>query len=211
MQNFSILLQKIMYLFIQKPIKMKNFMIGILCVISCSVLAQTIQDFGLVNVVDGKNVSLNGFTACKGIAIIFTSNECPYDQQYRQRIKELNDKYQGTIQFLLINSHTEPRENIKTMAQKFPDWGMTIPYLADKDQMAMERLGAKKSPEVFLLKKSGQNYAIMYQGAIDDNPLVTTDVNKAYLSIAIEQMLANKKIDMPDNRAAGCTIRKKLK
>jgi len=204
------LLRKSMYSFIQKPIKMKKFLIGFLYVVSCSALAQTVQDFTLVNVVDGKNVSLNGFTSCKGIAIIFTSNECPYDQQYRQRIKELNDKYQGTIQFLLINSHTEPRENAKAMAQKFPVWGLTIPYLADKDQVAMECMGAKKSPEAFLLKKSGQNYTIMYQGSIDDNPLVTTDVDKAYLNIAIEQMLANKKIEIPDNRAPGCTIRKKL-
>lgn len=189
---------------------MKNFIIGLLCLTSYCGIAQTVQDFTLVNIADGKNVSLSGFTSCKGVAIIFTSNECPYDQQYRKRIKELNDKYQGTIQFLLINSHTEPRENIKAMAQKFPQWGLTIPYLADKDQVAMECLGAKKSPEAFLLKKNGQDYVIVYHGSIDDNPLVTTDVDKAYLNIAIEQMLANKKIEVPDNRAPGCTIRKKL-
>jgi len=190
---------------------MKNLVIGLLCIISYSSFAQTVQDFTLINIADGKSVSLNGFTNCQGIAVIFTSNECPYDQQYRKRINELNDKYKGTIQFLLINSHTEQRENAKAMAQKYPGWGLAIPYLADKDQIAMDCMGAKKSPEAFLLKKSGQNYTIAYHGSIDDNPLVTSDVNKAYLNIAIEQMLANKKIEIPDNRAAGCTIRKKLK
>ncbi|HNP06142.1 MAG TPA: redoxin family protein [Cyclobacteriaceae bacterium] len=190
---------------------MKIFVFGILFLMSSSGFAQTVQDFTLVNIADGKNVSLNGFTNCQGIAIIFTSNECPYDQQYRQRIKELNDKHKGIIQFLLINSHTEPKENAKAMAQKYPSWGLAIPYLADKDQIAMDCMGAKKSPEAFLLKKNGQNYTIVYRGSIDDNPLVTTDVNKAYLNMAIEQMLANKRIEIPENRAAGCTIRKKLK
>jgi thiol-disulfide isomerase/thioredoxin len=190
---------------------MKNFVIGMMWLMSYSGFGQTVQDFTLVNIVDGKNVSLNGFTNCQGIAIIFTSNECPYDQQYRQRINELNDKYKGTIQFLLINSHTEPRENAKAMAQKYQGWGLTIPYLVDKDQIAMDCMGAKKSPEAFLLKKNGSNYTIAYQGSIDDNPLVTADVGKAYLSLAIEQMLANKKIEITENRAAGCTIRKKIK
>jgi hypothetical protein len=75
----------------------------------------------------------------------------------------------------------------------------------------MDCMGAKKSPEAFLLKKNGSNYTIAYQGSIDDNPLVTADVGKAYLSLAIEQMLANKKIEITENRAAGCTIRKKIK
>ena len=190
---------------------MKNFVFGFLFLMCFPGFAQTVQDFTLVNIADGKNVSLNGFTNCQGIAVIFTSNECPYDQQYRQRIKDLNDKYKGIIQFLLINSHTDPKESVKAMTQKYSSWGLAIPYLSDKDQIAMNYLSAAKSPEAFLLKKNGQNYTVVYRGSIDDNPLVTTDVNKAYLNLAIEQMLANKRIEIPENRAAGCTIRKKLK
>ena len=58
------------------------------------------------------------------------------------------------------------------MAQKFSSWSLPIPYLADKEQMAMQCLGAKRSPEVFLIKKTDTKYIIVYQGAIDDNPLV---------------------------------------
>ncbi len=195
--------------FIQKQNEMKNLLISFIYLLSSSSFAQTVQDFTLVNIADGKNVSLNGFTNCQGIAIIFTSNECPYDQQYRERIKELNEKYRGTIQFLLINSHTESRENAKAMAQKYPGWGISAPYLADKDQIAMDCLGAKKSPEAFLLKRNDQNYSVVYHGAIDDNPLVTSDVDKAYLNNAIAQLIANKKIEIAGNRAAGCTIRRK--
>ncbi len=195
--------------FTQKPIEMKNFTLAILMVLSIASQAQTIQDFSLKNVADGKTVSLNSFTSCRGIVIIFTSNECPYDNQYRERIKKLNDLYKGNIQFLLINSHPEPRENVKAMVAAYQGWGLPIPYLADKDQVALECLNAKKSPEAFLLKKNGTTNTLVYKGAIDDNPLVNSDVDNAYLKIAIDQLLANKRIEVSGNRAAGCTIRKK--
>lgn len=198
-----------MYWFIQKQIKMKYLSVLLLLVISYPLKSQNIQDFSLTNVADGKTVSLSGFNSCKGIAVVFTSNECPFDVQYRDRIKELNEVYKGSIQFLLINSHLEPKENANVMAQKFPSWSIPVPYLADKDQIAMECMGAKKSPEVFLIKKNGSNHSIVYQGAIDDNPLVNSDVSNSYLKKAIDQLLANKKIETGSIRAAGCTIRKK--
>lgn len=189
---------------------MKDFLNVIFFVIGISHgFSQEVQDFSLVNIADGKNVSLSGFTKYKAIAIVFTSNVCPYDNHYRERIKQLSDSYKGTIQFLLINSYLEPREDAKSMEKNYASWRLDIPYLVDKEQIAMNSLGATKSPEVFLLKKVGNVNTIVYKGAIDDNPLVTTDVNNAYLKIAIDQFLAGKRINSPDNRAAGCTIRKK--
>jgi len=207
--NFIILLPETTYWFIPKQIKMKIFVTVALLSFSFPGFSQIVQDFTLVNVADGKNVSLNGFTSCQGIAVIFTSNDCAYDIQYRDRIKELNDQYKGKIQFLLINSHVDPKEDAKIMAQQFASWDLPMPYLSDKSQVGMGCLGATKSPEVFLLKKSGLANTIVYKGAIDDNPLVSGDVNNAYLKIAIDQLLANKKIEVPRNRVAGCTIRKK--
>lgn len=172
-------------------------------------MAQNVQDFSLLNIADGKTVSLSGFKNCEGIAAIFTSNECPFDDQYRERIKVLNEAYKGTIQFLLINAHLEPKENAKAMAQKFPSWSLLIPYLADKDQVAMGCLGASRSPEAFLLKKTETTFNIVYHGAIDDNALVKSDVNNSYLKIAIDQMLAGKKVETRTSRPAGCMIRKK--
>lgn len=188
---------------------MKYITVLLLLVVSISGRSQTVQDFKLTNVVDGKMVSLSGYKSCQGIAVIFTSNECPFDAQYRDRIKALNEQYKGAIQFLLVNSHLEARENNKAMAQKFSSWSIPVPYLADKDQTAMECLGASRSPEAFLIKKDGVNHTIVYQGAIDDNPLVPDDVNYSYLKMAIDQLIANKKIEIVSKRAAGCTIRKK--
>ena len=73
----------------------------------------------------------------------------------------------------------------------------------------MQRLGATKTPQVFLLKNNGGNFSLVYSGAIDDNPQVQGDVHKSYLKDAIDIMLTNQKIETPEVRPVGCTIRKK--
>jgi AhpC/TSA family len=170
---------------------------------------QPVQNFSLTNVADGNTVSLEGFQSCNGLVVLFTSNECAFDSYYTGRIKSLISNYKDRIQFLLINSYTEPAESIDKMKTKYTSWTPGVPYLADKDQTAMECLGAKKSPEVFLLKNTGGKYFIVYSGAIDDNPQVATDVKQFYLKDAIENLLANQKADLNNIRAVGCSIRRK--
>lgn len=143
--------------------------------------------------------------------MIFFSNECPYDEKYLDRIKQLNDRYKGSIQFVLVNSHSDERESAQAMSAKYKTWQLSIPYLADKDQVAMECMGSRKSPEAFLVKKNENNFSVVYNGAIDDNPLVESDVNEAYLRQAIDELLAGKKITVNSSRTAGCTIRSKVK
>lgn len=190
---------------------MKKLILTLVVICQLTAGAQTIQDFTLVNVADSKSISLSSFQSCQGIAVIFFSNECPYDGKYLSRIRQLNDRYKGSIQFVLVNSHSDEREGVKAMSAKYKTWQLSIPYLADKDQVAMECMGSRKSPEAFLVKKNGNNFSIAYSGAIDDNPLVESDVNQPYLQRAIDELLAGKKITVNSSRAAGCTIRGKVK
>lgn len=171
-------------------------------------IAQTpVQNFKLTNVVDDKPVSLDQFSSSDGIVVLFTSNECPFDNYYKDRVKEMISTYNGKIQFLLVNSNIEPEESVEKMRIHYTD--MNVPYLADKDQLVLNLLGAKKSPEAFLLKNSGGKSVVVYSGAIDDNPQVPKDANQKFLKDAIDKMLGGQKIDVINNRAVGCTIRRK--
>ncbi len=166
--------------------------------------AQQVQNFSLTNVNDGSTVELNQFTSSSAIVVVFTSNECPYDNYYKDRLKKLIDQYKGKVQFLLINSNVDPQESAEKMAIHYTDLG--VPYLADKEQKAMENFGARKSPEVFLISPQ---LNIIYSGAIDDNPQVATDTKQNYLKDAIDKFLAGQKIEAANNRVLGCTIKKK--
>lgn len=186
---------------------MKIITIILFCFVSVFLNAQTIGDFSLTNAYTGETVSLSQYNSSSAIVLVFTSNECPFDNYYKSRLKEMVTAYQGKVQFLLINSNTDTQESSEKMAIHNMDLG--IPYLADKEQKAMEAVGARKSPEVFLLKPEGGKYSVQYSGAIDDNPQVATDVKQFYLKEAIEKLLKGAKIEVMNNRAVGCTIRKK--
>ena len=188
----------------------KIFGICIILVVSFLSNAQTsTPNFSLPNVADDGIVSLETYSTYAGIAVVFTSNVCPYDLYYSARIRDMVTRYQGKIQFILINSHLDAAETTDQMKVAYGSWNLSIPYLSDKSQIAMGHLGVRKSPEVFLLKKVGEEYKVLYSGAIDDNPQMPTAVTDSYAMKAIDALLAGQQSSPSNVRAAGCTIRKK--
>jgi peroxiredoxin len=171
--------------------------------------SQYVQNFTLTNVLNEQPVSLDTYPSCSGLVIIFTSNACPYDEHYRARIVKLAGEYHDKVPVILVNANNESAESIDNMKKKAQLLGLTIPYLADKDQKLMQQLGATKSPQAFLLKNTGGKFTVVYSGAIDDNAQVEGDVRHAYLKDAIDILLSNQTIATPEIRPVGCTIRKK--
>jgi len=185
---------------------LKALRIAILLVISIQASGQ-VPDFTLTNVADVNHISLSNFES--PVAVIFLSNDCAFDNYYAARLNLLIESYSGKVQFLLINSGVEPSEANDRMLVKYSAWGYRAPYLADKEQVVMNIFNARKTPEAFLLKRSGGGFSIAFQGPIDDNPQVATDVKQNYLKEAIDRLLSNKKIEAAEIRPNGCTIRKK--
>lgn len=178
--------------------------------LSASFFAEAqVSDFKLVNVLNDKTVSLDTYPSCSGVVIIFTSNACPYDEYYRARINKLSRDYQDKVPVLLVNASNDPLESFEDMKKKAQQLGLTLPYLADKDQTLMTSLGATKSPSVYLLKNNNGKFTTVYKGAIDDNPQVEADVRHHTLKDAIDIMLANQSIQTAELRPVGCTIKKK--
>jgi hypothetical protein len=181
----------------------------LLSLVVVDLFGQSVQNFSLLNVADDSMISLESYSKEVGVVVIFSGLQCAYDEYYTARIKALIDIYKGKIPFLLINSYIEPEEAVARMKTAYTSWGMNAPYLADKDQTVMGLLGARKSPEVFLLKNNDSQFSVFYSGAIDDNPQVSAAVSKAYLREAINQLLAGKKPDVENVRAVGCSVRRK--
>ena len=175
---------------------MKYFLVFCM-LISTGALA---QNQPLTNVATGQSVSIRDYKGAKTIVVIFTSNVCAYDSYYSDRLKSLFASYSSNVQFLLVNSYVEPEEAADKMKATYDKWGFDVPYLADKDQEWMKSFGARKSPEVFVLDS---NNAVIYNGAIDDNPQLASGVKDNYL----KKILDGQKI--ASTRAVGCTIRSK--
>ena len=172
-------------------------------------ISQVVKNFQLRNVMNDQTISLETYPSCEGMVLIFTSNSCPYDEYYRKRIDELSRAYQDKVPVLLVNAHSDANETPEQMAARGRTLNITMPYLADKDQVLMTNLNVKKTPEAVLLKNENGKFTVVYRGAIDDNAQVEADVRHHYLRDAIDIMLNNQKIQTPEVRPVGCVLKKK--
>ncbi|HAA15825.1 MAG TPA: thioredoxin family protein [Cytophagales bacterium] len=172
---------------------------------------QTLQPFQLSDATSGNQMSLNSFQQAKALVIVFTSNYCPYSKLYDSRLKEWTEKYNSAnLPFIFINPNSKYHpeyESLEAMAERAEEKGYSVPYLSDPDQMVSNNLGATRTPEVFVLKKSGDQFRVVYRGALDDNPQRADDVTQAYLAQVLEAIVSGK--PTPANqRPTGCMIKK---
>lgn len=189
---------------------MKNFILSLLICSALGVHAQSkVDNFTGVNVDDNKSVSLKDFSSAKAVVVIFMGNACAFDGYYTNRIKSMVARMSNQVQFIFVNAYLEQEENAEQMKTMYNSWALPVPYLADKEQTIMTALGAKKSPEAFVLKPGGGTFTVVYSGAIDDNPQLESAVKTRYLLDAIDAVVAGKQPEVSTARASGCTIRKK--
>jgi peroxiredoxin len=173
--------------------------------------AQTVTNLSLPNVITDDSFDLTSQLGQKGIMVIYFSDQCPYAQHYLERIKKINNTYssQGVLTVLVNANATQysPEESIENMKKYANTNGFQFPYLADKDKKLMKQLGAKRTPEVFLLSSISGELTVVYKGAIDDNPQSASDINHDYLNDAIVNLLSDNTITTKSTRAVGCLIK----
>ena len=163
--------------------------------------AQSVFDVTLKNVMTDQSITLREYNVSKGVVIVFMSAKCPYAKYYENRLHNMVEDYRDKeMPFVIINSNGfESTEMMKSQAVK-----LNTTYLLDESKQLANVLGAKKSPEAFVLKNDGTNY---YSGAIDDNPQVATDIKITYLKDAIDALLAGKSTPQDKGRPVGCMIK----
>jgi thiol-disulfide isomerase/thioredoxin len=176
-------------------------------VVTVSVKAQVVADFSLPNAADGKTVHLRDYLKYAGVVVIFVSYDCPYDKYYMDRIVTIAETYNGRFPVLLINSNSDEVHAGELLKNHLLQQKITIPYLLDKNQVELKTFNARKTPECFVLKNTGQKFTVVYRGAIDDSPQSADDVREAYLTDAIENVLAGQRIEVAEHRPPGCSIR----
>jgi len=172
---------------------------------------QSISNFELLDVISGTQFKLSDLQNKKAVVVIFFSNKCAYAIHYVDRINHLQQKFDGRgVEFVLINSNTEdftPEESAEKMKKTAATYQLTLPYLSDKEQVVQDLLGAKRTPEVFMLKPEANGFRLVYHGAIDDNPQIETDVYHHYLNDAVLSLLSGNPIKTNNNRPVGCLIK----
>jgi len=163
-------------------------------------------DFTLKDVV-GDAHSLYQLRGKNATVVIFIATQCPYSNAFNQTMEKLYEDYQGRdVGFIGINANkTEPAAEVAVHAKAK---GLKFLILKDEGSVIANRLGARVTPEVFLLDS---NMMLKYHGAVGNsknpttNPeLATSDEARA----ALEAVLSGNPVQVAVTRAFGCTIKR---
>src|SRR5688572_5383296 len=85
--------------------------------------------------------------------VVFLGTDCPLAKLYAGRLRELADRY-PQVQFQGVSAREDEAE------EKVREFGRGLGFGFRKDEDAIRRLGATRSPEAFLLV----NGSVVYRG-----------------------------------------------
>jgi hypothetical protein len=162
-----------------------------------------------MELVSGKEKSLQEISTKKGLLVMFSCNTCPYVIKNQERTAEIN-KYAAKTGFgvVVVNSNEAQRssdDSFDAMKKYADDQKYTWAYAVDKNSAIADAFGANRTPECFLFDG---DMKLVYHGAIDDNPSDPSDVKRHHLKEAIDELNAGKDITVKESRSVGCTIKR---
>lgn len=170
-------------------------------------LGSVAPDFANLRGVDGKEYSLDSFKGKKILVVIFSCNHCPYVKAYEDRMVALqNDYLSRGVQVVAINSNDEksyPEDSYPEMVKRSKQKGFNFVYARDADQGAATAYGAVCTPHVFVFDGGRK---LRYRGRIDDSrePSAVTSHD---LRNALDDLLADRKVRVPETMPFGCSIK----
>jgi hypothetical protein len=129
--------------------------------------------------------------------------ECPLANLYAGVIDDLQERYNG-VWFKAVDSNDHDSE--AGLATFIRDHGLRVPFVKDTGHFLADRLGAKRSPEAFLL----ENGQIKYRGRIDDRYMPgrrgKSEPETRYLENAIIEVIAGQPVTLTETEPVGCFI-----
>jgi len=158
--------------------------------------------------VDGSEIDLAEVEKPAGTLVVFTCNHCPFAKAWESRIVELGNTYAAKgIGVIAINAN-DPKvaeeDSFDVMQKRAKERGMQFPYAVDATSDLARAFGATKTPEAFLFDKDGK---LVYHGAIDDNAHEADKVEKSYLKLALDAVLAGQPVAVQETKSIGCSIK----
>ncbi|GAB3555641.1 thioredoxin family protein [Spirosoma fluminis] len=173
-------------------------------------LGDVVADFRVKNV-DDRVLSLADYRSQKGLIVVFTSNHCPFSKAYEDRLLAIDRKFapQGyPVLAIMSNDPTAYRddsfENMKVQAR---EKGYSYAYALDETQAVARAFGASRTPQVYVLKQTSNQFVLEYVGSIDDSPQDAASVKRRYVDDAVSSLLAGRPVSSPISKPIGCAIK----
>jgi thioredoxin-related protein len=164
-----------------------------------------------MDAVSGEKFSLADVAKENGLLVMFSSNTCPFVQQWESRYNELKTwADQHGVGMIVLNSNYGNRNGVDSfdeMKKRASEKNYNFPYVVDEESQIANAFGGQTTPHVFLFDK---NMELVYKGAIDDNYKSAADVKQAYTKDAIASLAGGQKVAVAETKPVGCSIKRKL-
>jgi peroxiredoxin len=169
-----------------------------------TMIGRTVVNFKLPDY-KGTFHSLDDSKSKKLIVVAFLGAECPLANRYAKRLTELAAEFGARgVGFVGVDSNHQ--DSFEQMARLATEQGISFPLVKDVGNVLADQLGARRTPEVFALD---ERRVIRYRGRIDDQfgfDYVRAKAGQRHLAVALEELLAGKKVSRPVVEAEGCLI-----
>jgi peroxiredoxin len=157
----------------------------------------------------GDIVSLDDFSECSALLVVFICNHCPFVKHIREELACLGQDYQPHgVGMVAINSNdTEayPADSLDKMAEEMQVASYTFPYLLDESQLVAKAYDAACTPDFFLFD---EDRVLVYRGQLDDSrPGNEIPVTGKDLRAALDAVLAGQPVPDLQKPSVGCNIK----
>jgi hypothetical protein len=162
-------------------------------------------------------VQLAKARGAKGVVFLFVAVDCPISNGYAPEInricqaygkadnKNSDGKQPGAFDFYFV--HADPDLAPADAKKHAADYGYGCPVLMDPKKELAGLLGAKVTPEAFVVSPEG---SVLYRGRIDDRYVAygksRVEPTVRDLRAALDALGAGKPVATPETKAIGCPI-----
>ncbi|HEX5271623.1 MAG TPA: redoxin family protein, partial [Gemmataceae bacterium] len=153
----------------------------------------------------GNRRALHDFKGHKAIVVAFVGADCPISNLYLPGLVALEKNYRAKkVQFLAV--YPNETEDFDQVAGHAHDRDLPFPVLKDFGQKLADGLGVTRVPTFVVL--DGE-FRLQYRGRVDDRYGTASRREKATrddLALALDEVLAGKKVSVPETEPDGCVI-----
>ncbi|WP_075086362.1 redoxin domain-containing protein [Mariniblastus fucicola] len=153
----------------------------------------------------GQEFKLSDVKDRKLVVLAFLGTECPLAKLYGGRLQTLADAY-GDRGVTVIGINSNRQDNVTEIGAYMQRHSLKFRMLKDVGNKVADQVGAKRTPEVFLLDSERK---VRYRGRIDDQYGVgysRQEPTVSFLQNAIDELLAGSEVSTPTTETVGCHI-----
>lgn len=160
---------------------------------------------------EGKEHRISDYTKLGKIVVLEWFNPgCPFIKLHHEKQTTIADLYKDfkdkNVVIFAVNSTNSSHPDFGKDAQAKKNWKIEYSILLDTDGRVGHLYGAKTTPHMFVIDKSG---ALAYIGAMDNDPRneKTGSDKQNYVRAALNDLTAGKKVATAETKPYGCSVK----